>query len=215
MLSSLFLLLTLFILLLIFFFWEKDYRMLITSIIWLTIVGVLVNTNFFRNTDSMPPRFLVILVGGTALCVLYYQLLKNKTLNLSFVLLLHVVRIPVELALHQLYQKGYVPKIMTYEGWNFDILMGISALILFSYLILTKKQINRQFMILWNVIGIIMLTIIVVTAILSAPFPFQQFAFDQPNIALLRFPFIYLPAYIVPMVYLAHVMTLNKLMKSK
>ena len=34
---------------------------------------------------------------------------------------------------------------------------------------------------------------IVGNAILSAPFQFPQFAFDQPNHAVLYFPFIWLP----------------------
>lgn len=58
-------------------------------------------------------------------------------------------------------------------------------------------------------IYLIMLTIIVSIAILSAPFPFQQLAFEQPNVAVLRFPYILLPSVIVPLVYLSHFITLK------
>jgi hypothetical protein len=52
---------------------------------------------------------------------------------------------------------------------------------------------------------------IVVNAALSAPVPFQQFAFDQPNIAVLYFPFVWLPGFIVPLVLFAHLAAIQKL----
>jgi hypothetical protein len=52
---------------------------------------------------------------------------------------------------------------------------------------------------------------IVSNAILSAPFPFQQFAFDQPNIAVLYFPFIWLPCCVVPLVLLSHLAAIRQL----
>jgi hypothetical protein len=42
-------------------------------------------------------------------------------------------------------------------------------------------------------------------------FPFQQFAFDQPNIAVLYFPFIWLPSCVVPLVLLSHLAAIRQL----
>jgi len=52
---------------------------------------------------------------------------------------------------------------------------------------------------------------IVINAILSVPTPIQQFAFDQPNIAILYFPFTWLPCFIVPAVLLSHIVSIKKL----
>lgn len=52
---------------------------------------------------------------------------------------------------------------------------------------------------------------IVVVAILSTQTPMQQFGFNQPNRAVLRFPYIYLPTVIVPFVAAAHGWSLKKL----
>jgi len=59
-------------------------------------------------------------------------------------------------------------------------------------------------MFVWNFIALGLLLNIVTNAILSAPFAFQKFAFDQPNIAVLYFPFSWLPAYIVSTVLFGH-----------
>ncbi|HLL95226.1 MAG TPA: hypothetical protein VK404_09645, partial [Spirosoma sp.] len=42
-------------------------------------------------------------------------------------------------------------------------------------------------------------------AALAAPTPFQQIAFEQPNIGILYFPFVWLPSVVVPLVLMAHV----------
>jgi hypothetical protein len=99
---------------------------------------------------------------------------------------------------------------MTFKGWNFDILIGISALVILLYQLTSKRKMNRQFLIVWNIIGIVFLMFIVSLAILSSPLPIQQFAFDQPNIGLLEFPYCFLPTCIVPIVLMSHILLLNE-----
>ncbi|MEP6677579.1 MAG: hypothetical protein ABJA78_20630, partial [Ferruginibacter sp.] len=130
------------------------------------------------------------------------------SLSIKRLLLLHSLRIFVETVLLLLYIHKVVPQIMTFEGRNLDILSGISALIIFF---LFKKANNRLFLLIWNFAGLALLINIVVIAILSAPFPFQQFGFDQPNIAILNFPFVWLPSVVVPLVLLSHLAAIRQL----
>jgi hypothetical protein len=67
---------------------------------------------------------------------------------------------------------------------------------------------------IWNWICLALLLNIVVRAVLSAPSPIQQFAFDQPNIAILHFPFVFLPGFIVPAVLFCHLAIFAKRGKS-
>lgn len=101
---------------------------------------------------------------------------------------------------------------MTFEGSNFDMLSGLSAPVIY-YFGYIKKNLNKRIILIWNVICLGLLINIVITAILSSPFPFQQFAFDQPNIAVLYFPFIWLPCCIVPLVLLSHLAAIRQLLK--
>jgi len=167
-------------------------------------------------TNVMPPRFgllllppvvLIIAIFFTAKGMLFIDGFDVKTLTL-----LHVVRIPVELTLYWLFAHKAAPQLMTFEGRNFDILCGLTAPIIwyFGYI---KHVLHKNVLIAWNIICLLLLANIVVTAVLAAPFPFQRFAFNQPNIALFYFPFVWLPAFIVPAALLAHLISLRRLVK--
>lgn len=128
--------------------------------------------------------------------------------------LLHVVRIPVELVLYSLFIYKQVPELMTFEGRNFDILAGLSAPFIY-YFGFIKKKINQKVILLWNIACLGLLFNIVVNAVLSTPVPFQQFAFDQPNAAILYFPFVWLPGCIVPLVLFSHLVVIKRILRSK
>ncbi len=193
----------------------KNGRVLLFFAVWGMIISLVSATGFWENTQAMPPRILLAVVPAILLSVYFYRKLDTAKLNLNGLLAIHLVRIPVEIALFALFEQGKVPKLMTYEGWNLDILMGISAGLILGYQLLRKKQLNRTFMITWNWIGLSMLTTIVVLATLSAPTVFQQLAFDQPNTAIFVFPFILLPGLIVPIVFFSHLLALKLLRKSE
>jgi hypothetical protein len=187
----------------------RDKRVLISGIIWVFITGMLAYSGFLQNTSAIPPRFLLVLAGAIGLSVYLYRVTKDKQLNRYALLAVHTLRLPVELVLYQLFLLKKVPVLMTFAGWNFDILVGISALLILVYLFITKKELPGMFVLIWNICGLLFLTTIVCIAILSAPLPVQQLAFDQPNIAVFTLPFIWLPAIVVPMVYLSHILALK------
>ena len=99
---------------------------------------------------------------------------------------------------------------MTWEGGNLDILSGLSAPIV-AYYVFRKHSFSHKFLLVWNIICLLLLANIVVRAVLSAPFPFQKLALDQPNIAILNFPVVWLPTFIVPVVLFGHLASLRKL----
>ncbi|MEM9929813.1 MAG: hypothetical protein AAF840_08350, partial [Bacteroidota bacterium] len=126
----------------------------------------------------------------------------------SRLVLLHSIRLPVELVLFALYLAAEIPRIMTFEGNNFDILMGVTALLVW-YFGYRRKALSERMIRFWHLIGLVLLLNIVTTALLAAPLPFQQIAFDQPNVAVLKFPFNLLPAVVVPLVLTAHILGLT------
>jgi hypothetical protein len=103
---------------------------------------------------------------------------------------------------------------MTFSGRNFDILSGLTAPFVY-YFGFVRKKLSTAVILLWNFVCLLLLFNIVAHAILSAPFPFQQLAFSQPNIAVLHFPFTWLPACIVPLVLFSHLVTIRKLLMLK
>jgi hypothetical protein len=185
---------------------------------WLFFQTILSLGNFYQNTSTLPPRMPVFAVLPAVLLIISLFIFARKSfiepLPLKILTLLSVIRIPVELVLYWLAEHKAVPQIMTFAGWNFDILSGITAPVVF-WLAFRNGKTNRKLLIAWNVFGLILLANIVSIAVLSLPSPIQKLAFETPNRAVLYFPFIWLPAVVVPIVLFSHLASLWILFKRR
>jgi hypothetical protein len=168
-------------------------------------------------TDSMPPRF-PLLAGPPLLFLVFLFLTRGgrrfiDRFDLKWMTWVHVVRIPVEITLFLLFREKLVPELMTFEGRNFDIISGITAplMVLFAF---TGRSPKRGMLLAWNFICLLLVLNIVIHAVLAAPSPFQQLAFDQPNVGILYFPFVWLPCCVVPIVFFCHFAAIRKLLRS-
>lgn len=103
---------------------------------------------------------------------------------------------------------------MTFEGRNFDIIAGITSPFV-AYFGFKKMLLKQQTILIWNFFCLGLLINIIINAVFSAPSPIQKFAFEQPNIAILNFPFSLLPTFIVPIVLFGHLTSIRQLLKSK
>jgi len=193
----------------------KPKTLLSLIILWSALHSILAYSGFYKVTDSIHPRFGLVLVP--AVLIIIYGLLPKQQKwifekrNTKISTFLHVVRLPVELVLYALFIHKMVPELMTFEGRNYDILMGITAPIM-GWLLL-KNIVTKYILLLWNMIGLVLVLFILVNGILSAELPFQQFGFDQPNRGIMYFPFILLPATVVPIVIWTHLSDSIKLIK--
>ncbi len=191
---------------------------LILLAVWIVMQGMISLSGFYMETDPFPPRFIFLVLPPNLLIAYLFLSTSGKTYVKNFddstLTLLHSVRIPVEIALYWLYTYKMIPEIMTFEGRNLDIISGLTApfVYYFGYI---KKALNKNIIIVWNLVCLLLLINIVSIAILSAPFEFQKFAFDQPNIAVLNFPYIYLPCCIVPIVLFSHLYCIKNLLSNK
>jgi hypothetical protein len=182
-------------------------------ILWTIVQGILGWQGFYRDFDAWPPRFLLA-VGPPNLFTLFLLVKHQRILRafpLRILTFMHIVRIPIEVILFGLYQEGHIPRLMTYEGRNFDIIAGMTGPLM--ALIAFRRGIHKRLLIYWNLIALALLGNIVTNAVLSAPLPFQQYAFDHPNVGIFYFPFIWLPAVIVPAIFFAHVASLCHLLR--
>ncbi len=197
---------------------KKATAVLFCLTIWLAIQAFLTLKNVYNsNTTSIPPKILLLGILPTILTIiLLFVTSKGQqfidTLPLTNITYLNVVRIPVEMILLWLFLNKAIPQLMTFEGRNFDIIAGITAPFI-AYFGLTKGKLSRQLILVWNFICLALLLNIVINALFSAPSPLQIFAFDQPNIAILNFPFSWLPTFIVPIVLFGHLTSIRQLTK--
>lgn len=183
---------------------------------WLLLQGIVARSGFYEDTSGMPPRFVLAVLPTFAMMAILFFTKKGKqfihSLDEAKLTLLHTVRIVVEMVLLWLFMAGTLPEVMTFEGRNFDILAGLTAPIIY-YFGYQKQRLSRNVLLLWNVVCVLLLLNVVIHAIFALPSSFQQIAFDQPNIAVLHFPFIWLPSVVVPLVMFSHFVCIYKLLK--
>jgi hypothetical protein len=205
-------------LLTVFLFYKATGRSkisLVILVLWLLLQAVLSYVGFYTVTNTLPPRFILLALPAVLFIIFLFITAKGRAyinnLDAKTLTLLHVVRIPVELCLYWLFIHKSIPQLMTFEGRNFDIVAGLTAPIIF-YVGYVKNNLGKTVLLLWNFACLGLLLNIVINAVLSAPSNFQQFAFDQPNTAILYFPFVWLPCCVVPLVLLAHLVCIRKLL---
>jgi len=199
---------------------KKSIPILIGLTIWLVIQTILTLKNIYSTgTNSFPPKIILVGILPTILTIIFLFATRQgrqfiDSLPLKNLTYLNIVRIPVEMVLFWLFLNKAIPELMTFEGRNFDIIAGITAPLI-AYFGLTKNKLNRPTILIWNFICLCLLINIVVNALFSAPSPIQKFAFEQPNIAILNFPFSWLPTFIVPIVLFGHLTSIRQLLKQK
>ena len=193
---------------------QRSKRVLLVLLAWLLVQGVVSMSGFYIVSNTLPPRLALLLGPPLLLIAALFATAAGRCwlagLRLEMLTALHIVRIPVELVLFGLFLQKAVPQLMTFEGRNWDILAGLTSAVVW-YFVFHTKQLGRRGLLLWNVLGLVSLLNIVVTALLSAPTPLQRFAFEQPNVAILHFPFAWLPGCVVPLVLLAHLAAIRQL----
>jgi hypothetical protein len=198
----------------------KANKIFIGIIIWLVVQLIISSSNIYTNyAYNKPPLIFLLGILPVMLGIVYlFFSPKGKafiqTLPLEYLTNVHIIRIPVEFILYCLFMNKLIPKGMTFLGYNFDIIIGITAPLI-SFFFFRQKNLSRIGLLIWNCIGLLFLLHIVLIGILSAPSVIQQLNFNQPNKAVLQFPYIWLVSFIVPVVMLCHLISIKRLLKDE
>lgn len=183
-------------------------------VIWLIAQAALSLNGFFTDSSAVPPR-LVFAVGPPFLAIIFVFATRGGRrfldgLPLAALTWVNAVRVAVEVVLYWLAIYKVLPEEMTFTGRNFDVLVGLSAPFI-AYFGLARQQIGRRVILAWNVVALCILLNVVIHGLLSIPSPFQQLTFDHPNVALMYFPFNWLPAFVVPVALFTHLVSIRQL----
>jgi hypothetical protein len=186
------------------------------SILWMCLQSAVALSGFYLVSKAFPPHFFLAAAPPILFIAALFATAAGRRfldgMDLKWCVLLHSIRILVEINLYWLFLYKQVPALMTFEAGNLDILVGLSAPpIWWAY---SSGHIARRGLLIWNSVCLLSVLNAFGRAMLSAPLPFQRFAFDQPTIAILSFPFILLPAFIVPVAIFCHLVVFRKLSRT-
>lgn len=179
---------------------------------WLIGTWIAADRGTLRDFTGAPPPFffLVMTLLAIAAIIGFGSVGRRLAAGTPLWVLVAVqsFRLPLEVAMHRMAERGIMPDIMTYTGRNFDILTGLTAI---PVAISIKTGIaGRRLALAWNLLGLGLLINVVTVAILATP-RFQYFGPHQVNVWVTYPPFVWLPAVLVLGALLGHILVFRAL----
>ena len=179
---------------------------------WAALALFLAHTGLLAHFDARPPPFLLLLVLTMALGMLVARSRLGERLALGLPLWALVgfqaFRFPLELVLHRAALDGALPIEMSYSGYNFDILSGVSALLVAAALL--GGRAGPRVVLVWNVVSLLLLVNIVSIAVAATP-GFHAFGPAHLNTLVAQPPFVLLPTILVQAALVGHVLVFRRL----
>jgi hypothetical protein len=186
----------------------------IASAVWMSVTWRAAESGVLRLWDATPPPFAVLVVGilgvtAVLACTAYG---RRLALGLPLWVLIGIqgFRLPLELAMHAMYERGVMPEQMSYSGRNFDIVTGITALMV-AWLV-RSGRVGRRVVLMWNVLGLLLVLNVVTVGILSTP-RFRLFGEESVNVFITYPPFVWLPAVMVLAALAGHLIVFRAVLR--
>lgn len=174
---------------------------------WLGVTWAAAETGHLSRLDLRPPPFVALPVAIFVVGVLMaFTRLGTRLVDglpLAALIGVQAFRFPLELLMHRAYSEGVMPYQMSYSGWNFDIVTGLTALPV-AWAI-HRGLGGRRLALAWNALGALLLLNIVVIAVVSTPIV-GLFGPDLLNTWVMFPPFVWLPAVMVLMAFAGHLL---------
>jgi hypothetical protein len=180
---------------------------------WLGFTAALAASGWLGEFDRRPPHFFALMaptaVATVALALSPFGARLAGRTGWPLLIGFQVFRVAVEGVLASLADAGVAPPQMSFHGWNFDVLTGLSAP--FVAWLAGQNKLGVRGLLIWNGLGLALLANVVTIAILSAPTPLRVFANEPANTFVTAWPWVWLPAFLVPAALLGHLLAFRKL----
>jgi hypothetical protein len=180
---------------------------------WLGATGALAASGWLGVFNAHPPHFLVLMLPTVlATAALAFSPVGARLAERNDwrgMLGFQVFRVPVEGVLAALASAGVAPPQMTWHGWNFDVLTGLSAPLV-AWLA-GQNRLGVRGLLTWNGLGLLLLANVVTIAILSTPTPLRVFTNEPANTFVTAWPWVWLPTFLVPAALFGHLLAFRKL----
>jgi hypothetical protein len=183
---------------------------------WLVFTAGLALSGYLSNWESRPPWLIVMIVPTLALpSLLAFSRLGTKlaaSVPVALLVGFHAFRLPLELVMERAAVEGTMPPQMAFTGINFDILTGVTAMLVAAAAACGRAP--RWLLLAWNTLGSGLLVAILVIAVASLPM-FRAFGSEpsRMNTWVAYFPFVWLPAGMVSAALLGHLLLWRRLLR--
>ena len=195
---------------------RKQITIFVSAIIlWILYLYLLQLTDILSDS-SLPPKMPILVIFPFVLISIFlYRKNKNNpvlaAMPKSWLVYIQTFRVVVELLILFTFIEGVMPISATFEGYNFDIFMGLTAPLV-AYFLFSKGVKNVFLAKAYNLFGIAMILLVAVIIVTSFYQP-QLWGSEVPLVAdeFFKFPYLLLAGFLAPMGILFHVMSIRQL----
>jgi len=182
--------------------------------LWLLLTAVLAIGGYYTNFRYFPPRVFVLgifppLVLTIVLCFSKSFAKILQRVPPAWLIKIQSFRIAMELMLWLAFIGNLIPFQMTFQGFNMDIIAGITALFA-GNIFFRKGRFFKTETVIWNIFGILLLINIVFITTISTPAPYSVFLNEPSSAIIADFPFIWIPTFIVPYALALHIFSIRQ-----
>lgn len=189
----------------------------IGMIAWMGYTYLLAKSGFLQDF-SLPPRFplLLVLPAFIFIAVVFYTHHKSTVLEAippSWLVYYQTFRIAIELLFLASVGAGLLHPEVTFEGYNYDLLFGISAPLI-GFVVFNKRWFAQKVALCWNYLGLGVIAIIIFLFVSTTFFPsIWGSTTSLAPLALTHFPFILVASFLMPSAVFMHVASIIQLKK--
>lgn len=179
---------------------------------WLSLTAALAASGQLSRWDVVPPR-LALLPATVLMAMIVLNRLPGFVRLLGHVpawwpVGAQVFRVGVELVLLGYYTQGRIPRQLTLEGRNLDLLVGLTAPVL--ALLMLRGRAGRGLVLTWNALGLASLINVAFLAVTSIPGPLHRAWPGEPLTVVASWPAVWIPALLLPTGVVLHVISIRR-----
>jgi hypothetical protein len=185
-------------------------------VVWLGATAALALSGILADWSALPPRWPLLPL--TAL-VTFALLTWTRTFRRLLAeippwqpVALQTFRVGVELAFWRLHAEGFAPVQVTFEGRNFDALVGLTAPIVAAGI--AAGWVGPRVTVAWNLLGLALLLNAIGTVAASAPGPLHLDWPGEPLTAIAAWPVVWIPALLAPAAIFLHIVSIRQSLAS-
>jgi hypothetical protein len=180
--------------------------------LWLGATAALAQSGFLSDWTAFPPRWPLLPLTALGMFVLLgwtrtFRRLLTEVPSWQPVAL-QTFRLGVELAFWRLHVEGFAPVQVTFEGRNFDVLIGLTAPVV--AIGIATGWVGPRITVAWNLLGLAMLFNAIGTVATSTPGPLHLDWPGEPFTAIATWPVIWIPAFLAPAAIFLHFVSIGQ-----
>ena len=195
---------------------RKKMFLILGLLLWNLYIFALDGTGLLQ-TFELPPRFgLFLILPAFLFTGIFIYINRNSEwlqhIPKSWLVFIQAFRIGVETLFVFSITAGVLHSNVTIEGYNFDMILGITAPIV-GFLFL-KRILSEKILVLWNYIGLLVLASVILV-FMTTIFTPEIYGFEGTPMPMefTRYPYTVVAGFLMPAAVFIHVLSIVQLSK--